>query len=46
MSNCIQLIKLTKGKGIIMAADVNRKIFMRSPLDCENIAKAIGLTQD
>ena len=29
-----------------MSADVNRKIFMRSPIDAQTLAKAFGMSQE
>lgn len=43
LSNAMNLVKLTKGKGIILSSETNNRIFMRSPLDVICIAKMIGL---
>lgn len=38
LNNCLTLIKICKGgKGIILSAETNRRIFMRSPIDVMQI---------
>ena len=46
MANAMQMVKLSKGRGLIMSSDVNRKIFMRSPIDAQTLAKALGMSQE
>lgn len=33
LNNAINLIRLTKMRGIILSSETNRRVFMRSPLD-------------
>lgn len=34
LSNAMNVARMSKGIGLMLTADVNRKIFMRAPLDC------------
>ena len=43
LQNAMGIIKLTKGKGIILSSETNNRIFMRSPLDVAAIGKLLGL---
>lgn len=43
LQNAMALIKITKGKGIILSADTNSRLFMRSPIDVACIGKLLGL---
>ena len=43
LQNAMSLIKVTKGKGIILSADSNSRLFMRSPIDVACIGKLLGL---
>jgi RNase P/RNase MRP subunit p30 len=42
LQNCLTLVKMTKGKGIIMSSEASNRIFMRSPLDVVSMGKMIG----
>ena len=33
MNNAMALVKTTKGEGILLSAETNKRVFMRSPLD-------------
>ena len=43
LQNAMSIIKLTKGKGIIMSSESNNRLFMRSPIDVCSIGKLLGL---
>jgi hypothetical protein len=38
----MNVARMSKGIGLILTADVNRKIFMRAPLDCVQIGQLLG----
>ena len=42
--NALALIKLTKGKGIILSSEANSALFQRSPIDCQAMAQMFGIT--
>ena len=47
LNNALTIIKICKGgKGIILSAETNRRIFMRSPLDVMQIGQLMGLNQE
>lgn len=46
LSNAMTIVRLSKGRGVILTSDVNRKVFMRSPIDCVNMTKMLGMSQD
>ena len=46
MANALQITKHSKGKGILLASNVNRKIFMRAPLDIVQMGQLLGLSQE
>lgn len=43
LQNAMNLVKLTKGKGLIMGSETSHRVFMRSPIDAMCIAKLVGL---
>ena len=43
LQNAMSIIKLTKGKGIILSSESNNRLFMRSPIDVCSIGKLLGL---
>ena len=40
----MNLVKLTKGKGLIMASETSHRVFMRAPVDVMCIAKLVGMS--
>ena len=48
LTNALQLVKLSKGKGIILSAEASSIMFLRSPVDVQVIANMLGIsnTQD
>lgn len=41
--NAMALIKLTKGKNIILGSEAASVLYQRSPLDCMSMAKMLGI---
>jgi RNase P/RNase MRP subunit p30 len=41
----MNMVKLTKGKGIVLSSETSSRLFMRSPLDVVSIGQMIGLGQ-
>ena len=47
LNNAMTIAKICKnGRGIILSAETNRRIFMRAPLDVLQIGQLIGLSQE
>jgi len=46
IANALAITKHSKGKGVILAANVNRKVFMRAPLDLVHMGQLLGVSQD
>jgi hypothetical protein len=47
LNNCMTIVKMCKGgKGVVMSAETNRRIFMRAPIDVMQIGQLIGMNQD
>lgn len=44
ISNSLQLAKHSKGKGIILSSNTDRKVFMRSPIDLIYLAQTLSLS--
>jgi ribonuclease P/MRP protein subunit RPP1 len=44
LTNALQLVKLSKGKGIILSAEASQIMFLRSPVDVQVIANMLGIT--
>ena len=46
LTNCINLIKATKGKNLIVSSDVSAAIFHRTPTDICSVLVSLGLPRD
>jgi RNase P/RNase MRP subunit p30 len=44
MMNAMQLIKLTKGKNLILSSEASSQIYQRSPADVLAMATMLGIT--
>ena len=44
IANALAITKHSKGKGVILAANVNRKVFMRAPLDLVHMGQLLGIS--
>ena len=44
MMNTMQIVKLAKGKSIVLSSEASSILCQRSPLDCMSMAKMLGIT--
>lgn len=46
LTNCINIIKATKGKNLIVTSDVSSQIFHRSAIDLCSLLVTLGMSRD
>jgi ribonuclease P/MRP protein subunit RPP1 len=46
LTNCINIIKATKGKNLILTSNVNSHIYHRAPSDICSLLVTLGLSRD
>mmetsp|Transcript_19955 Transcript_19955/g.14663 ORF Transcript_19955/g.14663 Transcript_19955/m.14663 type:complete len:81 (+) Transcript_19955:205-447(+) len=46
MANAMALIKITKGKGLILSSETSNKIFHRSPMDVVSLCLMLGMKSE
>ena len=44
LQNAMNIMRLTKGKAVILSAETNNRIFMRAPIDVVSLGKLIGMS--